>query len=72
MDFSLAVFWNTFVLKHSFGEKNLKKKSFFLEKVYYKCNVHRSFSANSYKAVYPTENTLTIEISFESEFYGFL
>ena len=29
MDYGLAVFWSTFILMHSFGEKNLKMFFFF-------------------------------------------
>ena len=70
MNFGLAVFWSTFVLMHSFGEKK-NKIIFFLEKKFLKCNFQCNFSANGYKQIYPTENTLTTEISVESEFYDF-
>ena len=54
MDFGLAVVWSTFILVHSFGEKNLKNH-FFLEKKFLKCNFQRNFGAVGYKQVYPTE-----------------
>ena len=56
MDFSLAVFWNTFVLKHSFWEKHLKiiffRKSFlsaiFIEVLVQMVSVILNYSRNFY------------------------
>ena len=49
------------------------KNSFVWKQMFLKCNFQRSFSADGYKQFYPTEkNTLTTEISFESDFYDFL
>ena len=57
MDFGLAVSWSTFILMHSYWEKIKKIISFWIKK-FLKCNFHRSFSADGYKPVYPTEKTL--------------
>ena len=53
VDVRLAVFWNTFVVLHSFGETN-KKKNFF-EKKFLKSNFHPNFSVNGNKVVYPAD-----------------
>ena len=50
----LAVFWNTFVVLHSFGEK-IFLKIIFLEKKFLKSNFHPNFSGNGNKVVYPTD-----------------
>ena len=64
------VFWSTFILMHSFGEKNLKNH-FFGKKSF----LSAIFSAVLVQMVTnrPTrlKNTLTIEISFESDFLRF-
>ena len=54
MDFGLAVFWSTFILIHSFGEKHLKI-NVLGKKKFLQCIFQRSFSADGYKQVYPTE-----------------
>ena len=72
MDFSLAVFWSTFILMHSVGEKKIKNQFFEKKK--------KSFLSALFNAVLVQmvtnrstrlKNTLTIEISFESDFLRF-
>ena len=68
MDFGLAVFWSTFILMHSFGEKNLKNqflgKKSFLSAIFNAVLVQMVTNRSTW-----LKNTLTIEITFESDFF---
>ena len=72
MDFGLAVFWSTYILMHSFGEKKLKKSFFFGEKKIFSAIFNAVVVQMGYKQVYSTQkHFLTIKISFESDFLRF-
>ena len=62
MDFSLAVFWSTYILMHSFGETNLKNQFFgkksFLSAIFNTVLVQMVTNRSTRR-----KNTLTIEIS---------
>ena len=63
MDFGLSVFWSTFILMHSFGEKILKN--------HFSGGGGGSFLSAIFNAVLVQvlKNTVTIGISFESFFF---
>ena len=67
MDFGLAVFWSTFILIHSFGEKNLKSQ-FFENKSFLSANFNAVLVQMVTNRSTRLKDTLTTEISFESDF----
>ena len=69
MHFGLAVFCSTFILMHSFGEKNLNNH-FFGKKKVSKVQIFNVVLVKMFTNRYARlKNPLTIEIFFESDFF---